>query len=195
VSPSAAPKAWPRVRAALITLVIAVGLIAGAALPPNEQLARFPDWYAALVPGLRRAQELALVPFRPVGDSLVLVQRWNLFSGAKSRRYWLSLEGREAASRRYVLLYRPHDPEHDADGSVLEYRRVRGAWNPRGAAEQAGYAAFVSFEARRLLAQRPELDAVRARFEAIEILPRGRGFRPTGRYAFELVRERKDVLP
>ena len=195
MSPSAAPQPWPRVRAALITLVIVVGLVAGVPLPPDEQLTRFPGWYARLVPGLRKAQELFLVPFRPIGESLVLVQRWNLFSGAKARRYRLSLEGREVASKRYVPLYRPHDPEHDVDGAVLEYRRVRGAWNPRGGAPQAGYAAFVSFEARRLLAQRPDLDAVRARFEAIEILPRGRGFRPTGRYSFELVRERKEVLP
>jgi hypothetical protein len=135
------------------------------------------------------------VPFRPLREHLVLNQRWNLFSGAKAQRYWLRLEGRETQSRKYVLLYRPHDPAHDLDGAILEYRRVRGSWNPRGGAAQAGYEAFVSFEARRLLLVHPELDAVRASFETIDVLPRGRGFRPTGHVSFMVVRERREVLP
>lgn len=187
--------AWPRVRAGLVTLAITIGLVNGAPLPGDEQLSKVPAWYARLVPGLRRAQELVLRPFRPLGDTFFLTQRWNVFSGAKTRRYWLSLEGREAKSGRWALVYRPHDPGHTADAAALEYRRVRGAWNPRGLGPQPGYAAFVSFEARRLLAERPELSAVRARIEEIEILPRGAGFRPTGRTSFELVRERAEVLP
>jgi hypothetical protein len=178
-----------------MALVIAMGLVAGLPFPPDDQLWRFPSFYARLVPGLRRAQELVVAPFRPVRDALVLTQRWNLFSSAKTRRYWLSLEGRDAKTGKYALLYRPHDPVHAADGDVLEYRRVRGAWNPRSDAPRAGYAAFVTFEARRLLLVHPELDAIRARFEAIDVLPRGRGFHPTGRRVFELVRERREVLP
>jgi hypothetical protein len=188
-------RAWPRVRAALLTLVMAFGLVAGLPLPADQHLSLVPRWYARLVPSLRRAQELLLTPFRPLADTLVLVQRWNLFSGAKTQRYWLSLEGREAATGRFVVLYRPHDPAHDTDGPALEYRRVRGTWNPRGLEPPGGYTAFVSFEARRLLALHPELDAVRARIEMIELLPRGGGFRPTGRYAFELLRQRSEVLP
>jgi hypothetical protein len=70
---------------------------------------------------------------------------------------------------------------------------VRGAWNPRGLSAPAGYEAFVTFEARRLFAERPELDALRARVEAIELLPRGGGFRPTGRYSFETLRHRSEL--
>jgi hypothetical protein len=195
VSRAAVERAWPRVRAGLLTLVMVVGLVAGLPFPTDQELSRFPRWYALVVPSLRQAQEFVLVPFRPLAEALVLVQRWNLFSGAKQQRYWLSLEGRERASGRFVVLYRPHDPEHDADASALEYRRVRGAWNPRGLEPQRGYAAFATFEARRLLAERPELDAVRTRIETIRILPRGSGFRPTGRYSFELVRRRSEVLP
>jgi hypothetical protein len=196
VSPSAPDRrTWPRVRAALLALTLAVGLVAGLPLPGDERLPHLPRWYAELVPAIRRAQELVLTPFRPVGETFVLVQRWNLFSGAKTQRHRLSLEGREAASGRFRVLYRPHDPEHDADHAALEYRRVRGAWNPRGKSVQPGYDAFVTFEARRLLAAHPELDAVRARIEAIEILPRGAGFRGTGRYDFELVRTRAELFP
>jgi hypothetical protein len=195
VSPAALEQVWPRVRAGLIAVVILLGLVSGLPLPADSQLSRLPAWYARLVPGFRRAQELVLAPIRPISDALVLDQRWNLFSGAKTHRYWLSLEGREAKTGKYVLLYRPHDPAHDADSDVLEYRRVRGAWNPRSDAPRSGYAAFLSFEARRLLLLHPELDAVRARFEAIDVLPRGRGFRSTGRTSFELVRERREVLP
>lgn len=186
---------WPRVRAGLITLVLLMGLVAGLPFPGDEQLARMPRWYARRVPALRQAQELLLTPFRPISDTLVLVQRWALFSGARTTRHWLWLEGRAAKTGRWVTLYRPHDPEHDADAAALEYRRVRGSWNPRGRVPQAGYEAFVSFEARRLLFARPELDAVRARIETVEILPRGRGFRPTGQLSFELVRTRGEVLP
>lgn len=175
--------------------MIAVGLVNGLPLPAEDQLGQLPRWYARLLPGLRRAQALVLTPFQPIGETLVLVQRWNLFSGAKTRRYWLSLEGRDAVSGRWMLLYRPHAPEHSADGDALEYRRVRGAWNPRGLGPQPGYAAFVSFEARRLLGRRPELSAIRARIEEIVILPKGMGFRATGRYSLELVKERREVLP
>jgi hypothetical protein len=196
VSPSVPePTTWARVRAALIALAIAVGLVAGIPLPPDEQLGQVPRWYARLVPSIRKTQDALLWPFRPIGNTFVLIQRWNLFSSAKTRRHWLALEGREAASGRWVLLYRPHDPEHDFDAAALEYRRVRGAWNPRGLAPQSGYGAFVAFEAQRVLAARPELSAVRARMEAIEILPKGRGFRQTGRYEFELVHERQGVVP
>jgi hypothetical protein len=188
-------RAWPRVRAALLTLVMAVGLVAGLPFPGDQQLSEVPRWYARLVPSLRRAQELVLTPFRPLPDTLVLVQRWNLFSGARTERYWLSLEGREAATGRFVVLYRPHDSEHATDAAAMEYRRVRGAWNPRGLEPPSGYAAFVTFEARRLLMEHPDLDAVRARIEKIDLLPRGGGFRPTGRYVFELVRQRSEVLP
>jgi hypothetical protein len=188
-------RAWPRVRAALLTFVIVVGLVAGLPFPADHELYRVPAWYARLVPSLRRTQELALTPFRPIADALVLVQRWNLFSGAKTQRYWLSLEGREAATRHFVVLYRPHDLEHDTDASALEYRRVRGAWNPRGHEPPRGYDAFVAFEARRLFTERADLDVVRARIENIELLPRGGGFRPSGRYVFELVRRRSQVLP
>jgi hypothetical protein len=51
----------------------------------------------------------------------------------------------------------------------------------------------VTFEARRLFAERPEPDALRARVEAIELLPRGGGFRPTGRYSFETLRHRSEL--
>jgi hypothetical protein len=177
----------------LLTLVMALGLVAGLPFPTDEQLSQFPRWYARVVPSLREAQELVVTPLRPLADTLVLVQRWNLFSGAKTQRYWLSVEGREAATGGFVVLYRPHDAAHDVDARALEYRRVRGAWNPRSQAAPAGYAAFVSLEAQRLFAERPELSAVRVRVEAIEVLPRGRGFRPTGRYFLETVRHRSEV--
>jgi hypothetical protein len=134
-------------------------------------------------------------PFRFIGDGLLIVQRWNLFAGAKTERYWLMIEGRAAGGGEWQVLYRPHDARHTLLASELEYRRVRGAWNPRGTSPTGGYAAFVNFVAQRIFAEKPAIEEVRVRFEAIRIRPRGAGFEATGTFAFEQVRTRRDVGP
>lgn len=132
-------------------------------------------------------------PFGFLGDWLFISQRWNLFSGAKTERYWLTIEGRSGADGEWQVLYRPHDARHTLFSTELEYRRVRGAWNPRGNSATGGYEAFVSFVASRIFAARSDISDVRVRFEAIRIRPRGAGFDGTGTFSLELARTRRDV--
>ena len=187
--------AWPRVRAGLITLVLAVGFVAGWPLMSDTALSRIGEPWTTATLVLREVQAVLLAPFRPVMDMLVLSERWSLFSGASTERTRIRLEAREKKGGPWVVLYRPHDPEHREGARVFEYRRVRGAWNPRSSGPQPGYQAFVAFAARRIMADHPEFSAVRASLEGIVILAEGRGFRGTGRTSHMVVRTRDEVFP
>jgi len=186
---------WPRVRAGLITLVLAVGFVAGWPLMSDAALTRLGEPWTTATHVLRDVQAVLLAPFRPILSTLVISERWSLFSGASTERSRLRLEARAERGGRWVVLYRPHDPEHDESARVFEYRRVRGAWNPRRSGPQPGYEAFVAFAARRIMLDHPEFSAVRASLEEIAILPEGRGFRGTGRVSHMVVRTRDEVFP
>jgi hypothetical protein len=183
---------WPSVRAALITLTMLVGLVAGLPLPPANVRERLPPSLSSVLLGLERAQRVFLKPFAFIADEFNLLQRWNLFAGASRERYRISIEGR-TRGRSFRVLYRPHEPAHAFEDSRFEYRRVRGAWNPRRAAPQPGYEPFVTWAARRVFRAHPKLDEVRVRMEKIVVLPHGAGYRGTGEYAFEARRTRGEV--
>jgi hypothetical protein len=184
---------WPALRAGLVTLALLVGLVEGLPFPTSEVRARFPSAVLAVLDALQRAQLFALDPFRPIGDEFQLSQRWTLFGGAPTQRYRIWLEARELHAEAWTLLYRPHDPEHGFLASELEYRRVRGAWNPRRAGAPAGYSSVVSWVAGRVFDERPEFYEVRVRMEKIEILPNGAGFRSKGKFQNEQRRTRPEV--
>jgi hypothetical protein len=186
---------WASVRAALITLALALGFVSGWPIPPAPMLHRLGEPWISAGGRLTRVQERLLAPFRPLADALLLSQRWSLFSGASTDSYRILIEARDASTGRFRTIYRPHDPEHQEEARVLEYRRVRGAWNPRARGPQRGYEAFVAFVARRIFQRHPELSRVRVGVEHVEILPRGRGFRGTGRLSFSAIRDRHEVLP
>lgn len=184
---------WARLRAALITLAMLVGVISGLPVPGEKDLARLPAPLRPLAAQFGPGQAFLMQPFRFIGDWLFIGQRWNLFSSAKAERFWLMVEGRSQRDGTWTLLYRPHDAEHALFANELEYRRVRGAWNARGNAPSGGYDAFASFMARRVFLAKPEVSEVRVRLEAIRIRPRSAGFDPTGQFSLELVRSRRDV--
>lgn len=187
--------AWPRVRAGLITLSLFVGSVAGWPLPTGAVQKRLGEPWVGITRTLERVQGVLLWPFRPIGEALVLHQRFSLFSGASTERYRIRIEARETASGRWVLRYRPHDSKHQEDARALEYRRLRGAWNPRGDEPQPGYDAFVSFVAKRILSAHPEYSAVRVGLERVVILPRGKGFVGTRRVLFSAERTREELFP
>lgn len=184
--------AWPSVRAFLITLVIALGLIAGLPLPSARVRERLPPRIAALSSALSRAQAAVLRPFAFVPETFDIVQRWQLFAGANTDRYRIWIEARKPRGG-FTLLYRPHDPHHAFLASELEYRRVRGAWNPRAGSAQPGYPAFVSWVSSRIFDARPEFSETRVRIEKIRILPGGRGFEGTGEFVHVERRSKRDV--
>lgn len=184
---------WPGVRALLITVVMFVGLVAGLPMPsPRAQEGMSPA-LRAILSGAVAVQQAVLAPFAPIQREFALVQRWQLFAGANTDRYriWIEARGRGGA---WQLLYRPHDPEHAFLASDLEYRRVRGAWNPRRGDAQPGYPAFASWVSRKIFEARPELSETRVRIEKIRILPGGRGFEGTGDFLHEIRNDRSQVL-
>jgi hypothetical protein len=182
---------WARVRAALIGLAIAVGVVDGLPITEGKGLKRLSPTVRQAAKLGSRVRKTLLTPFRIVGDTFVLRQRWSLFSGAKEERHLLWIEGRRGR-RRWTVLYRPHDAEHAWFASGLEYRRVRGAWDAGRRGGGPGYDAFAAWVSERLLRERPELSAVRVRLEEGEILPKAGGFRSRGSFVLERTQKRGD---
>jgi hypothetical protein len=169
-------RAWPHVRAALVLLSIILGLVDGWPQPKTP-------------------------PVRFLGDPLQLRQRWKLFPVADRDRYRMRIEargagaGHGAGNGEWELLYRPHDDAHAFMADALEYRRLRGAWNPGSYGPRGSYAAFATWMARQVFAARPDVTEVRVRMERVHIEDRGRGATPTGQFAFELVHTRGEATP
>jgi hypothetical protein len=186
---------WPRVRAAIIAFALVLGAIDGLPLPKPERAALLPPVLARAVAWLAQAQATVLSPVVPLRDALVVSERWALFAGASRERFRLYVEGRSADSGEFRLLYRADDPRHHELADTIEYRRVRGAFNPRTREPPAGYDAFASFVARRFCEKHPRLVEVRVRMEEIAILPRGAGYAGTGRFVHERTRARSEVRP
>jgi hypothetical protein len=183
------------VRAFLITLAMFIALVAGLPIPNARVREGLAPGLGDFVLAVDRMQSALLAPFAFVRDEFKLIQRWQLFAGANTDRYWIWIEAREKRSGPWLLLYRPHDPAHAFLAADLEYRRVRGAWNPRRGDAQAGYPAFVSWVSARIFRARPEFSQTRVRIEKIRILPGGRGFEGTGEFLHTLTRTRREVLP
>ena len=179
----------PRGRAALIALALGLGLLDGLPLLPPERAAALPPFLQAANARAVAAQALLLAPFRPFLSGLVVSERWSLFAGASRDRFRFELAARREPSGPWVLLYRADDARHRLFAEVIEYRRVRGAWNPRTEEPPPGYEAFGSFIAERVFAARPEFGAVRLRMERIRIQERG-GYARSGAFVHELTRER-----
>jgi hypothetical protein len=181
-------------RAALIALVLAVGLVDGLPIPAPERAERIAPGLGRLALGASEVRELALTPFRPLFGALHVTERWVLFAGASRERFRLEMAARRAPDSGWKLLYRADDERHRFLGELIEYRRVRGVYNPRTQEAPEGYPAFASFIARRVFVARPEFREVRVRMERIRIADEG-GYRGTKEYAHELVRRRDEVLP
>jgi hypothetical protein len=166
---------WPAIRAAILTLVLVVGLVDGC---PIDGAAR----------------RAFLVPFHGLGDTLKLTQRWKLFPVANPDRFRMSIEARESPAAPWQVLYRPHDDAHAWLADELEYRRMRGAWNPGTRNVRGAYPAFVTWVARTTFARAPRWNELRVRMEVLDIDPR-RTPDPTGatrRYVFEQRRTRAE---
>lgn len=183
-------RAWPAIRAFLITLSLAVGLVAGLPVPMSEGAARRHPSLARFAAGVAEIQGRVLAPFQVINQPFGIGQRWKLFSGVTSARHRMWLEARRDDGD-FELLYRSHDPEHTFLQRQIEQRRVRGAWNPKKDSVGGGYSAFARWISKKILAQRPEFSVVRLRMEQVEILPRGRGFEPTGRFVHEVEHTRE----
>ncbi|MBX3250968.1 MAG: hypothetical protein KF901_27575 [Myxococcales bacterium] len=181
---------WADLRAALLLFVLGVSAIQGCPVPrvqPHQvdrpigqrELARWSRILGVPAPELRervldvsaeasRALDTLGAPFAPFYERTLTTQRWSLFPLADPDPWWMHVEGRRVGGP-WELLYRPNDPQHARLADVLEYRRIRGTWNPGATAPRDSYPRFVDWIARELLAQEPELDEIRVRFSRYHI--------------------------
>jgi hypothetical protein len=182
-------------RALLIAIAIAIGALSGIPESPERRLQLVPPFLRQAREALQSIQNAVLVPLRFVPETLQFSQHWKLFSSANDARFLMWVEARTDRNSPWEIVYRPHDAEHTWLEWTLEYRRVRGNWNPSRRGPNRGYDGFVTWLARRVFHDRPQFRTVRVRMEEIELLDHGRGFAPRGRFFHERSRERHEVTP
>ena len=164
-------KRWPQLRAGLIAIAIAFGLVDGCPVPPGaESIKRVVEWPVAWM--------------RPV---LRIAQQWAVYQSPGRDRYRMSIEG-QGADGAWRILYRAADPQHDEDAAWIEHARVTEAWNPTDRVP-IQYPEFASWITARMLANHADLVAARVRFEKIVIHPGG--FDSTGQFVNTYVRRSK----
>jgi hypothetical protein len=182
---------WAAIRAGLIAVAIFLGLVDGLPIPAGHER---PKMEQRLTPGLVKAVDAIgevrveiLEPFRPLTELTYVRQRWKLFAGASRKRWRMRIDARTGPAAEWELVYRVLDDDHDFMASTLEYRRVRGAWNPHSSrGPRGGYHSFCQWVGRRVLAAFPAYTEVRVQHERIRIGPRG-GYRETGELHYPVV--------
>ena len=175
--------AWPHARAALVALVILVGLIDGCPIPRPKQV---PADLEDTVKSWHRARRIVMTPFKPLGELVRYRQTWKLFPTAKLEQHRMWVEARKTGTKDgWELLYRPNDPDHALWADRIEYRRLRGVWNPGSKGTRTGYGPFVEWLAGEVFELRPDVDRVRVRMEKIVIEPSEGGFTPSGTFELE----------
>jgi hypothetical protein len=179
----------------LLGAVILVGLVDGCPVPTDQNLQE--EWPRPLVPfgrALRSTREVLLTPFSWIGEGLAIHQRWSLFSSADAARFRMWVEGRER-EKPWQILFRPHDPAHAYQANVIEYRRLRGAWNLYKQGPNPGYPYFVDWIARTAFLD-PNLhsDLVRVRMERIDASAFVTEITPAGGFEHESVRDRASLF-
>lgn len=175
---------WPVARATLIALAMVIGLLDGCPVPP---LSKTPKWARGTVETLARIRTRLLAPVEFIGRDLDINQRWALFRGASHKRWRLYIEG-QTADGQWELRFRAGDPAHTDYLDQLQYRRMRGTFNPSGQRMRGQYPLFAAWMTARVLAEHPEYVAARTRFERIVI--DGGSYEPTGEFSFEHTRKR-----
>jgi len=187
---------WRTVRSLAIALVLALGFVAGWPRRIEKLVRHWPEPLAALALKLPALQATLLAPFRPVADALgIASEDWPLFTGTGGTRYRMWLEAQGKSGRTWKLLYRAHDPEHRYFAGGLEYRRVLNIWNPHHSYISDAYPGFARGLARRIFREDRRFVRMRVRMEEVVILAKGRGFRPTGRFVYEIELRRDEVEP
>lgn len=183
------------VRAALIALVLVLGFVAGWPGRIPKMVRNWPEPWRSLALRIPPIQGAILAPFAPVASTFeVYSEDWPLFTGTGGTRYRMWVEGQDKKGR-YTLLYRADDEEHRYRAATLEYRRVLNLWNPHHDYISDGYPEFARWLARRIFADFRRYQRVRVRMEEVRILPRGRGYAPTGHFVHEVTTTRAEARP
>jgi hypothetical protein len=190
---------WPSIRAILITLVLFFCAVEAAPLPTlkkrhmNRQIAQDETdrWVGILdtfgieiareelIQKVRRAsrksgklQKKLIRPWRKLERPLGLSQSWGLFTFTDSYPGRMVIEARRGDSGWSELYRAPHD-DGSALVALLHYRRVRGLWDDSGDRPYPGklYNRWVTWLGARVFVLYPDVDAMRLRFDRVDIQP------------------------
>jgi hypothetical protein len=192
------PIFWPHLRAALISLTMLSQCVSALPKRPldAEQLAR-PEarrnmrWLGAALHLFRKPDpaelerlviELSqgqvalrnrlLTPVAPLIHATAVRQQWHLFLTAKDQVYRLRIDAKNAetqAGGAWRTVYRTNQTDLLGLADVLDYRRLRGVYNPSRAGVHAQYATFVDWLMQRVWSEHPELGALRVGMERIHL--------------------------
>jgi hypothetical protein len=174
---------WPQIRAALIALAIVFGLIDGLPLPPPDAT---PAWEAGFVDVLRHVQHTMMWPVAWMHPVFRVAQRWALYQAPEADRWRLWVEGRDPRGR-WVVVFRAGDDEHTEDFAMLEYGRVRNAWDVTHEPSPQ-FSAFADWLTARVLDHHPEFTGARMRLEKVTLT--SDGVIPLDQFAWIHVRDR-----
>jgi hypothetical protein len=174
-------KRWPELRAGLIALAICFGLLDGCPIPPPAET---PPGRAWIVEPIRAVRDALVAPVGWLERTLRVTQRWALYQDPNLDRFWMELAG-QTADGAWRVVYRVGDDEHAEGAALIEYARVRSAWDPMpGLPVQ--YRLFAAWLTGRALAAHPEFVATRLRHEKVRLDPGGEVV-GTGEYLGEYV--------
>ena len=127
----------------------------GVELAP-AQLARV---YLTVVSSLARAREVALAPIAGWMSLTQTTQGWRLFGSPDEFPSVLRISAHSPSGDE--LLYQSGDPERRWNAAVLEYRRIRAAYNPARSGPPHTYAGLGQRLSEQIFASFPEVDGVR----------------------------------
>jgi hypothetical protein len=183
---------WPPIRAALVALALVLGLADGCPTPEARARKHMSKGAVSFFDGVDKWRGKVLKPFKPFSELVRAHQKWNLFAGASKDRYRMWIEARTGPDGEWEILYRVYDDEHDWMADQFAYRRMRGAWAPRGSRGPRGaYSGFCSFVAREVFRD-PQYNEVRVSMEKVKIGDRG-GATFTGELTYQQTRTRASV--
>lgn len=154
--PAMARRWWPTVRAVLIAVCIALGMVD-----------------SCMLPGSGPAKKVVFTPVQPIIDATRIAQKWGLFDGSSREQFRMHIEIQRAVGQPWEPLFIAGDPQHQAYAEQLAYRRVRGAWNPRKKKPTGAYDKFATWIMTRALADHPEAIAARVVMDRVRINEHG----------------------
>ncbi|MEO8179613.1 MAG: hypothetical protein ABI895_12340 [Deltaproteobacteria bacterium] len=133
----------------------------------TERLAQL---YLALSSSLVEAREVALWPIEGWMSLTRSAQAWRLFGTPDEIRNVLRISAYGAAQEAVEqVLYESGDPERRWNAELLEYRRIRAAYNPSHAGPPSTYAGLGERLSQEIFGARPDVQRVRIRIDQSRI--------------------------
>jgi len=211
---------WPRVRGALIALILICCVVEAIPVPAlrerhlNRSMAReeadkwsgilenfgvhatsdeLLDRALAVSKETRAARGVVLGPWRAFSRQLKLAQSWGLFAYPDPHPGRLVLEGR-AKGEDWKVLFRAPDTGDERLRQVLFNRRMRGVWDDAGDRPKPGrlYNRWATWVAKDVFEYRPDIDVVRVQFDRLTVSMDGPGTKVAADPVHRRVRHRED---